>query len=49
MLAKSHEPGFLGARSCAWTAAAIDTVDLLAGGRDVLFLVEGDASTYSTF
>ncbi|HMX23416.1 MAG TPA: precorrin-2 C(20)-methyltransferase, partial [Accumulibacter sp.] len=33
----------------AWTAAAIDTVDLLAGGRDVLFLVEGDASTYSTF
>lgn len=33
----------------AWLKAADDTVRLLAEGRDVLFLVEGDASTYSTF
>lgn len=33
----------------AWMRAAADTVGLLAEGRDVLFLVEGDASTYSTF
>ncbi|HET6719845.1 MAG TPA: precorrin-2 C(20)-methyltransferase [Rhodocyclaceae bacterium] len=33
----------------AWLRAAADTVALLAEGRDVLFLVEGDASTYSTF
>jgi precorrin-2/cobalt-factor-2 C20-methyltransferase len=33
----------------AWLKAAADTVALLADGRDVLFLVEGDASTYSTF
>lgn len=33
----------------AWLKAAADTLALLADGRDVLFLVEGDASTYSTF
>lgn len=33
----------------AWTRAAAHTVQLLAEGRDVVFLVEGDASTYSTF
>lgn len=33
----------------AWLKAADDTLRLLAEGRDVLFLVEGDASTYSTF
>ena len=33
----------------AWLQAADETVRLLAEGRDVLFLVEGDASTYSTF
>lgn len=33
----------------AWTRAAARTAELLAEGRDVAFLVEGDASTYSTF
>ena len=33
----------------AWTRAAKQTVDLLAEGRDVAFLVEGDASTFATF
>ena len=33
----------------AWLHAATLTVELLADGQDVLFLVEGDASTYSTF
>lgn len=36
----------------AWARAAAQTVELLAGdgtGRDVVFLVEGDASTFSTF
>lgn len=33
----------------AWARAAERTLELLAGGRDVLFLVEGDASTYATF
>jgi precorrin-2/cobalt-factor-2 C20-methyltransferase len=37
----------------SWAAAAQQTLDLLRGdgeaGRDVLFLVEGDASTYATF
>jgi precorrin-2/cobalt-factor-2 C20-methyltransferase len=33
----------------AWARAASRTVELLASGRDVAFLVEGDASTYSTF
>ena len=33
----------------AWTRAAQQTVELLAEGRDVVFLVEGDASTFATF
>lgn len=33
----------------AWARAAAQTVQLLAEGRDLVFLVEGDASTYSTF
>lgn len=33
----------------AWARAAARTLQLLADGRDVAFLVEGDASTYSTF
>jgi len=33
----------------AWAAAAAQTWELLHRGRDVLFLVEGDASTYATF
>ena len=33
----------------AWTRAAKQTVELLAEGRDVVFLVEGDASTFATF
>jgi precorrin-2/cobalt-factor-2 C20-methyltransferase len=33
----------------SWAAAAQQTLDLLQNGRDVLFLVEGDASTYATF
>lgn len=33
----------------AWAQAAARTVALLATGRDVTFLVEGDASTYATF
>lgn len=33
----------------AWARAAARTLELLASGRDVLFLVEGDASTYATF
>lgn len=33
----------------AWARAASRTVELLASGHDVAFLVEGDASTYSTF
>lgn len=33
----------------AWARAAARTVELLAEGRDVAFLVEGDASTYATF
>ena len=33
----------------AWTRAAQQTVALLAEGRDVVFLVEGDASTFATF
>jgi precorrin-2/cobalt-factor-2 C20-methyltransferase len=32
-----------------WLEAAAIVLDLLNGGRDVVFLVEGDASTYSTF
>ena len=33
----------------AWARAAAQTVQLLAEGRDLVFLVEGDASTFSTF
>lgn len=33
----------------AWLRAAERTVELLAEGRDLVFLVEGDASTFATF
>ncbi|MHB1427467.1 MAG: precorrin-2 C(20)-methyltransferase [Rhodocyclaceae bacterium] len=33
----------------AWTRAAAQTAVLLAEGRDLVFLVEGDASTFATF
>lgn len=33
----------------AWARAAQQTVELLAAGRDLVFLVEGDASTFATF
>ncbi len=33
----------------AWTRAAVKTVELLSEGRDLVFLVEGDASTFATF
>ena len=33
----------------AWSNAAARTVELLAQGRDLVFLVEGDASTFATF
>ena len=33
----------------AWLRAAEQTVKLLAEGRDLVFLVEGDASTFATF
>ena len=33
----------------AWALAAPRTVELLAEGRDAVFLVEGDASTFATF
>ncbi len=33
----------------AWARAATQTVELLAEGRDLVFLVEGDASTFATF
>ncbi len=33
----------------AWVRAAQQTVELLATGRDLVFLVEGDASTFATF
>lgn len=33
----------------AWSEAARATVEILAGGRDVVFLVQGDASTFATF
>ena len=33
----------------AWLRAAEQTVELLAEGRDLVFLVEGDASTFATF
>ncbi|MBS1160630.1 MAG: precorrin-2 C20-methyltransferase / cobalt-factor C20-methyltransferase [Proteobacteria bacterium] len=33
----------------AWARAAMQTVELLAAGRDLVFLVEGDTSTFATF
>jgi precorrin-2/cobalt-factor-2 C20-methyltransferase len=42
----TRDPEILGK---AWARAATRTVELLAEGRDLLFLVEGDASTFSTF
>jgi precorrin-2/cobalt-factor-2 C20-methyltransferase len=33
----------------AWMRAGTQCIERLAGGQDLLFLVEGDASTYSTF
>jgi precorrin-2/cobalt-factor-2 C20-methyltransferase len=33
----------------AWARAATRTVELLREGRDLVFLVEGDASTFATF
>lgn len=33
----------------AWAVAAARTLELLKAGRDLVFLVEGDASTYATF
>ncbi|MFA7268040.1 MAG: precorrin-2 C(20)-methyltransferase [Sterolibacterium sp.] len=33
----------------AWARAAAQTAELLAAGRDLVFLVEGDASTFATF
>ncbi|WP_374484111.1 precorrin-2 C(20)-methyltransferase [Zoogloea sp.] len=33
----------------AWSRAASRTVELLREGRDLVFLVEGDASTFATF
>jgi precorrin-2/cobalt-factor-2 C20-methyltransferase len=33
----------------AWARAAAQTAELLAEGRDLVFLVEGDASTFATF
>ena len=33
----------------AWARAAVQTVELLGEGRDLVFLVEGDASTFATF
>ncbi|MBB4843810.1 precorrin-2/cobalt-factor-2 C20-methyltransferase [Paucibacter oligotrophus] len=35
--------------SRAWLRAATQVLPVLQSGRDVLFLVEGDASTYATF
>lgn len=35
--------------SKAWARAAARTVELLGEGRDLVFLVEGDASTFATF
>jgi len=33
----------------AWASAAARSLELLTDGRDLVFLVEGDASSYSTF
>ena len=42
----THDAGIL---AKYWLAAAQTVLDILKSGRDVVFLVEGDASTYSTF
>ena len=42
----TRDPAALGK---AWALAAARTVELLAEGRDAVFLVEGDASTFATF
>ena len=42
----THDPEIL---TKAWVRAAEQTVALLAEGRDLVFLVEGDASTFATF
>lgn len=42
----THDPDLL---AIHWQLAATTVRDLLASGRDVAFLVEGDASTYATF
>lgn len=42
----TRQPGPL---ARAWALAAARTTAMLAEGRDVIFLVEGDASTYATF
>lgn len=42
----THDPEIL---AKAWARAAEQTVALLAESRDLVFLVEGDASTFATF
>lgn len=42
----TRDPGIL---ARAWARAAARTLELLAEGRDLVFLVEGDASTFATF
>lgn len=42
----SHQPDVLAA---AWASAATSVLDLLRSGDNVVFPVEGDASTYATF
>jgi len=42
----TRDPEILGK---AWARAAERTIELLAEGRDLVFLVEGDASTFATF
>ncbi len=42
----THDTGIL---ARYWLQAAQTVVEILATGRDVVFLVEGDASTYSTY
>ena len=42
----THDAGIL---ARYWLRAAQTALDILNTGRDVVFLVEGDASTYSTF
>lgn len=42
----THDPEKL---ATYWDRAATSVIDILKKGKDVVFLVEGDASTYSTF